>query len=151
MSGVWAFVISILVAGVLAVWMTVGAPSKWREYFGTPGGRKILAGIIVFVGAGLLAALMSAPAKAGDLKWFDYGEVYLGLDYTNRSPSPQCVGDPGGADERLTSNGGARVNIVSWPDDSFQANLKYTHHSCAVNTDRNTYDGMGVELVYRLW
>lgn len=130
--------------------------------------KGITAGIIGFVLFGLVIATAfgATPANAAELEkppdaaqvaktksesnveWFAFGKVYLGIDSTFKQ-SPQC--EPGDVSDRLTSNGGLIVNILQSKDKRFEFNSKYTHHSCAFNGDRNSYDAVGLSVEYRLW
>ncbi len=115
----------------------------------------VLSGIKIFAGvaitAGLVFALINpSQAHAADYKkgtWFAYGEGYVGLDHTKHT-SPQCVG---GSNDKVTSNGGIRINIYQSYDERFEFNSKYTHHSCAFAIDRNVYDAVGFEVTYKFW
>ncbi len=145
------FVLSIIITAVLAILFVFRTPSNAKSYFLTESGKKVLNGIVVFIVFGLFFALVfsnKASANEETGKFLAYGEVYLGMDYTGKI-SPQCYSD--GPDNRLTSNGGLRVNIFQSHDKRFEFNTKYTHHSCAFNADRESYDAIGIEFSYRLW
>ena len=133
------------------IWWVFGSFEAAINYFRTQKGRKVAQGILAFVGVAVLAVGLAQCASAGERgQWFAWGEVYLGIDRQMRGErSPQCMDD--GPDNRLTSNGGFRANIYQSGDGRMALNGKYTHHSCAFNTDRNLYDALGVELTYRLW
>lgn len=115
-----------------------------------PGAAK---GIGLFLGVAFTVALIASfiprahsESWKDDVQWFDYAEVYIGMDWTFEQ-SPQCRDD--GIDKYSTSNGGFRFNVMTL--NRFQWNAKYTHHSCAFNSDRNGYDGAGTEFVLRIW
>lgn len=139
----------------------IGDMKAVRVYFARPGGEKIFAGIVIFLTAGTIAAVASllirsmlpgevkAAETGSGIEMFAFAEVYMGLDYTVQKQAPSCRTD--GPNQQLTSNGGVRMNILQVDDGAFQLNSKYTHHSCVLNTDRFTYDGFGLEAVYRLW
>lgn len=76
--------------------------------------------------------------------WFQYTAVYAGLDYT-KDQSPQC--ETNTLDDRITSNIGVRQHIYSWGDVNLVGN--YTHHSCAIGADKNTYDAVGLQVEWR--
>lgn len=76
--------------------------------------------------------------------WFQYTAIYAGLDHTF-SQSPQC--EKSDIDDQLTSNLGIRQHIYSWGDVNLLAN--YTHHSCAIGIDRNSYDAAGLQVEWR--
>lgn len=44
-----------------------------------------------------------------------------------------------------------RMNVWESPSRNVRVNAKYTHHSCALNPDRNGYDGVGIEVVWTIW
>lgn len=110
---------------------------------------KISRGIVLFLGLGLLSAFVfAAPVRANSVDWFSSGKLYLGLDNTLET-SPLCYS--GEVSDRLTSHGGLIVNVLSSADGRFEFNAKYTHHSCAFNDDRESYDSVGLSVEQRLW
>jgi hypothetical protein len=147
MSSSMMFVVGILgiVAAIILYKFKFNA-KEIHDYFKTPTGLGILKGIVLVLILGLAMSVIAKEPEEG--KFFSYGDFYAGLDYTNKR-SPQCYG--GGVDDRTTSNVGFRVNIYESADSKFHLNSKYTHHSCALNIDRESYDAIGVELIYRLW
>ena len=44
-----------------------------------------------------------------------------------------------------------RIPIKQLPALAQTKDGKYTHHSCALNPDRNSYDALGVELEWCVW
>lgn len=149
MTDVIYFVVTVLGLLVLAMLIFIGPPSKVKEFFSTADGKQARHGIVFFIGVGLLAVLIvlfSDKAKAEDAKYFSYAELYIGADSTF-DVSPQC--NPGENSDRITSNGGVRVSMVRFQ--RFSLNAKYTHHSCAFNTDRFAYDAIGFEASFLLW
>ena len=141
--------IGLAAAALLAVFKK---PKHMINYFKTKEGKGVLFGIVAFIGAGaIIVFASSAMAKAHDYKtgsWFNYGEVFLGMDNTNKQ-SPQC--HDGNNSSRLTSNGGLRFNIYESGDERFSFNTKYTHHSCAFNSDNKSYDAIGLEASYKFF
>lgn len=123
--------------------------------FETPGAalrhlranRGPLKGILIFMGGftalAIAAFLIGGHARASEWRYFQFAEAYAGVEWPMVGISPQCVAD--GPDDKTTSNGGARLNLVEYRR-FLTVNAKYTHHSCAFNDDRNTYDAWGVEL-----
>lgn len=97
--------------------------------------------------------LKSYTAKAS---WLDtrYGHflnhayVFAGVDYT-RKVSPQCV--PGSMHDRLTSNMGMGLNMWQSPSRKVWLDLQWTHHSCVIGVDRNSYDGFGLRATWFPW
>ena len=80
--------------------------------------------------------------------WFNDATVFLGIDHTKKV-SPQCR--DGGFDDRSTSNLGMKLNVWESPSKNVRVNAKYTHHSCAINPDNRSYDGVGVEVEWKVW
>lgn len=119
--------------------------SALREYFSkTEGGDGALPGIALAVAVPLLLALaltfFYSQARAG-ISYVDHTIIYAGLDGTAKQ-SPQCRSD--GMNDRLTSNLGVKQHLIGYKDVSIYGS--YTHHSCAVNRDRNSYDGFGLQV-----
>jgi hypothetical protein len=83
-----------------------------------------------------------------DLTYLNYAEVYIGMDYTNKL-SPQC--HEGEYSDRLTSNGGAKLNLIRTESRRVEFNTIYTHHSCAYNRDREQYDAIGMQLTWKIF
>lgn len=147
------FMFGILILAIVSTSIVFRSPSSATSYFSTEKGKKALKGIVFFAIFGILMAFLfgfnQVKADEPTGKWLAYGEVFLGVDYTVKD-SPQCfIAD--GPNSHATSNGGIRVNIFQSADKRFEFNSKYTHHSCAFNSDRELYDAVGVELSYRLW
>lgn len=76
------------------------------------------------------------------------GDIFVGIDNASVT-SPQCFKE--GINNKLTSNLGAKLNLYTTEDNKMKTNLKYTHHSCVYNRDRNLYDAFGLELEYQLF
>ncbi len=127
-----------------------GSSKKAKEFWATSKGKNVRAGIVMFVGLGVALAFLTMPSKseAVELEYFQYGEVFLGVDNTFTS-SPQCKKDQ--HNERLTSNGGFRFNVLRTTNKKVEVNAKYQHHSCAFNQDDLKYDALGIEIVWKLW
>ena len=122
---------------------------KGLGFFKGREGRRALTSALLFVvilgGAVFLFGCQSAKAEDKG-EWFEYGKIYMGLDYT-RNISPQC--EDSGPSNRLTSNGGFEAGFYSFGD--FGSYVKYTHHSCAVSPDDKSYDALGFGIEYKLW
>lgn len=146
----WMFIIAIISILVGILWWQFRSVKKIIEFFKTKPGE--VKGMVLFILFGLIfvlgSFLFSCEAKADELKYFQYGYVYLGVDYTKRT-SPQC--EQGDNSDRLTSNGGLVFNILQSRDERFMLDAKYTHHSCVFNGDRFDYDAGGVYTAYRFW
>lgn len=151
---------SIVIALVLSV---VFGLLLWRigannivGYFKTKDGLGVLKGIILAPLVILLLALAlwmlpnNANAQYSNKygTWFNDASVFMGIDRTKKI-SPQC--ESGGYDEKSTSNMGIRANVWQSQSGNVRLNGKYTHHSCAINPDRNSYDALGVEVEWVVW
>lgn len=152
------FIGGLIIAAAVYLYAKFGSFEAIKQYLTeTEEGRGAFGGIIKFVAFGIIFVAVSlfatcsnnAEASEPEGTWFSYGEVYLGLEWPKNDPSPQCVVE--GPDSRGTSNGGIRLNVYRSADERFHAGLKYTHHSCSLNTDRNHYDAIGFELTYRFF
>ena len=104
---------------------------------------------IKFAGVFALVALVLGSLSGCTGKYMNYADAYVGLDIPNGT-SPQCR-DRGDIDDKTTSNLGLVGNVYESADTHFKTNLKYTHHSCAFNSDIRVYDAIGVELKYRIY
>lgn len=129
----------------------VGSPLKIIKYFKTDG-KGAGVGIAMFVGGASVLVIIASllfPAKAeADITWFNEAEIFIGLDQTKKL-SPMC--HEGKYSDRITSNGGVRMNVMRTTDSVVRVDVHYIHHSCAVNRDDRQYDAVGVQLVYRFW
>jgi len=153
-----SIIIIALVIIVAVFWQKKGPNEtvigKMKSYFKAPEGKEVLKGILMFCIAGAVFATIPRSCEAKEawhehLEYFEWAEVYMGMDHTI-SVSPQCRA--GLLNNKLTSNGGIRVNIMRSKDKNWNLNYKYTHHSCALNPDRNSYDtNWGIETTYRFW
>lgn len=116
--------------------------------------KKVENKTVLQAGGGIILAMLTAAffvfmigqvvAKEG--KWFDSGSVFVGIDY-HKDGSVFCQ-DTGVSGE-LNSNLGANIEVYSYGDHSLSGN--YTHHSCALNPDVNTYDGAGFKYEWKIW
>ena len=141
-SSSFQFIIALLV--LVAVWGLFALRNEdLKEYFSGRTGKGILKGIVIVLGLAVVIALVSGCQGT----YVNDASIYAGLDQTKKV-SPMCEAGP---DDRTTSNIGAPLTIFESDDSKFRANARYTHHSCAFNSDRNNYDAVGVELEYRVW
>jgi hypothetical protein len=140
------------IASVLAItllWVFKGKVLDIFKYFKENLG--VTKGVVIFTGAFILLAVLSLwvrEASASQLTYFNYGEVFIGADYTKKL-SPQCYS--GGRNDRLTSNGGVKVNLLRTQSRIVEVNSYYIHHSCFINEDREQYDAFGVQVTWKLW
>ncbi len=107
---------------------------------------KVLAWVVAII-------LLSAQAlQADEIKWFDGTYAYFGLDVTNGA-SNVCEGQSWTGDiadsDKLTSNMGVYQNLVT--SGRLNLQIRYTHHSCAINYDKPSYDAIGLIIEYRLF
>jgi hypothetical protein len=158
--GVLFFLALVLfVLGIYMIFVFYKSEIGFNEWL--KGGIAKGAGASAALGIGvtllfiLLASLLPNNANAQrsdmftDVKYLNYVDVYLGIDYT-KGTSPQCK--PSGVDDKGTSNLGFRVNLIEWQRMPLALNYKVTHHSCVLGKDTNGYDAFfGVELVYTPW
>jgi hypothetical protein len=140
------FILATLIFAVVLVFVVFKTPANVVGYFKTKEGLGVLKGIVLFILVGIV--LVFASKTFSEENWLTYGEVFLGVDNTF-AVSPNCLG--GGLNDRLTSNGGVRLNLYKSSDGKFEWNTQYTHHSCAFNVDREGYDAIGMQMSYKLW
>lgn len=145
MSGIKLFISSVIAIALLSIAIFVKRPT---QYFKSGEGKGVLFGIVAAIGVCTSIALFAFSLKSQALEYFKSGEVYLGLDATNKM-SPMCYA--GENSDRLTSNLGARFSLLKSNDGQASINFKYTHHSCAFNPDNRAYDALGLEAVYKIW
>ena len=84
-------------------------------------------------------------AEEPEVKWFTHTTLFAGVDYDPSSTF--CV--KGTGDDNLTSNFGLRQNLLKRGDVS--VTTTYTHHSCALNEDKPTYDAIGISVEWTFW
>ena len=101
-------------------------------------GSMLLAAFIVF--------MIGQVVKADESAWFDKGSVFIGIDYHNNG-SIFCQN--AGVSNEMNSNLGANIEVWRYGNHSFSGN--YTHHSCALNPDVNTYDSPGFKYEWKIF
>lgn len=138
-------VVFIIVCALL-VWR-LGSLSKAKKHLRAGGNMAKGVWIFVFIPLliGVAVYFIGGHARAGEWRYFQFVEVYAGLDWPTYGASVQCLSD--GPDNKTTSNGGVRINIAEWKRFA-EINAKYTHHSCAFNPDRNLVDALGFEFTF---
>lgn len=145
-------VMVIILLGLFVIIMNkVGySYSALKEYIKKVENKTILQASAGIIGAMLVAAfivfMFGQVVNAEEGKWLDTASVFVGIDYHNNG-SVFCQ-DIGVSDE-LNSNLGANIEVYSYGDHSISGN--YTHHSCAINPDVNTYDGVGFKYEWKIW
>ena len=147
-----------VVCGGLILWKI--GPKNLPGFLRTKDGKGVAKGVIlaplIIIAVALL--MFFAPSKSRaetkplDLSipgtFFNDASVFMGIDRTKKI-SPQCYS--GGYDDRSTSNMGFRVNVWQSPSKNVRLNAQYTHHSCALNPDRNSYDALGIQVEWLIW
>ena len=155
----FALFVGIIIAVVIAIVLLRVGPQNLPAFFKTKDGKgaiaSMLLGIGVIVVVGVLMALGNkAHAQTSTLldnrygHFFNYAYTFAGVDYT-RKVSPQCVA--GSQDDRLTSNMGFGLNVWESTSRRVSMDLQYTHHSCVIGVDRNSYDGLGLRVIWKPW
>lgn len=117
-----------------------------KNWYAAEGKKKS-----VFVGA---ATIILIPVLIGivlhtanaETKYFDGAKVFVGLDST---PVHNAFCQKTGASDRISSNMGFVQNIATTTD--FNIGMKYTHHSCAISPDVNTYDAIGIVIEWTIY
>lgn len=151
--------IVLIIAVVVAILLFRIGPKNLPSFFKTKDGKgaiaSMLLGIGVIVVVGVLMALGNkAHAQTNTIldnrfgHFFNYAYTFAGVDYT-RKVSPQCVA--GSQDDRLTSNMGFGLNLWESNSRRVSMDLQYTHHSCVIGVDRNSYDGLGLRVMWKPW
>lgn len=142
MSGNELFIGGVLATSLVLIAFRVKSPV---DYFRSRDGQGVAKGIVLAIGVSL-AFLFVPRCAAGE--WLTDVDLYFGLDHTNK-PSPQC--EDRGPDNRLTSNLGLRGTLYRVSDRTAWVGLQYTHHSCALSPDRESYDAIGITYTKRLF
>lgn len=153
------YVLVLIIAVVLGRIAYVGKKAGWNSvsdikayFWGSKEGKGILRGVVLGSLLLFFVGLLATSAKAQSIKvpgtFFNDASVYMALEQPKKV-SPQCMS--GGIDDRATSNLGARLNLWQSPSKDVRFNLQYTHHSCALNIDRNGYDAIGLQVEWFIW
>ena len=144
----------VLLVLVLTVIKPSGIPGWWHKD-GKGSIASATRAIVVVVAGGLALILLTGQRVQAqsvlDNKYghfFNHAYTFAGVDYA-RNVSPQCV--PDSTADHLTSNMGFGLNAWQSPSRRVHLDLVYTHHSCVFGRDRNSYDGLGLKVVWRPW
>ena len=153
----WIF--TIVMSGFLSslfvwTWIVKGSFDKAKEHWKTKqlfGDMKPLLWLPAL--AVLILTLIFSPDAAAEDKievtYLNWVEAEAGLDWqVGDIAFVQCVPNETDNLDKLGSNLGAKLNLIE-VDKSIQINTKYTHHSCAVETDHLVYDAVGLQIVWR--
>lgn len=136
------FIYALIFTGILVLaavgmaaysYIRYGQVQHWEDWV-----TAIAAAILV---SGVLAIMSpSAEADTGTLK---YTQVYFGLEYPVNGSHPACDRDG----DQITSNVGIDQNLIGYGP--IDVNATYRHHSCAVGSDREISDTLGVNAIIR--
>lgn len=150
-----AFFYSLIIALIaVAGFITFKRNGITLDYFKSGEGKGAIysAGLALVAIAGLALLIFLIPnnanAEPSGGTWFNDAGVYMGLDQA-RKVSPQCT--PDSADNKGTSNLGLWGNVWQSSDKTIRVNTRYTHHSCFIGKDRNGYDGLGINVEWKIW
>lgn len=174
MNNDWVLFTGVVIALVVLA-IGISAKFNWakiKSNFSGKRGKNIIVGIILALTFGLSVVWTDAAFgdevetdnfKFSDYKikdltffgvkgeWFPQASIYIGLDRTF-GQSPQCESEGSiGISDQQTSNIGLRGTFFRTESRRFSINGKYTHHSCAFNSDRNGYDAVGLEAEWVFW
>lgn len=155
-AAIFVAIILVVIVLVLMFGIDIKQLPAWAKTKDGKGAiASMLLGIGVIVVVGVLMALGNkAHAQTNTLldnrfgHFFNYAYTFAGVDYT-RKVSPQCV--DGSQDDRLTSNMGFGLNMWESKSRRVSMDLQYTHHSCVIGVDRNSYDGLGLRVTWKPW
>ena len=150
----------ILVVIALVIIFGIG-PKNVIQWAKSKAGKGAIAsmvlGVTVIVVAGILVTLATGLFNKShaqlvlDTRYGNFlnnAYVFAGIDHT-RKVSPQCVA--GSTQDKLTSNMGMGVNVWQSPSKRVHMDFQYTHHSCVLGVDRNSYDGVGLRVTWYPW
>jgi len=150
MNDVLIFISVMAVILLILFGIIIKKAGSLKDYIRKVENKTPLQAALGIMGAMLVAAfivfLFGQVVKAEESKWFDSGSVFIGIDY-HKDGSVFCQ-DIGVSDE-LNSNLGMNIEVYRYGNHSLSGN--YTHHSCALNPDVNTYDGAGFKYEWKIW
>ena len=122
------------------------------KFKNVPGGIYMTIAAAVIVGLCFLGLSRCASAEeSGELNYFSWAEMYVGLDRDNISDFCRDADPSVTKDKTTTSNLGFRLNLIEYKRKRLEYNFngKFTHHSCALNQDKPTYNAPGIEMTLR--
>jgi len=150
MNDVLIFISVMVVILLILFGIIIKRAGSLKDYIRKVENKTPLQAALGIMGAMLFAAfivfLFGQVVKAEESKWFDTGSVFIGIDYHNNG-SIFCQ-DIGVSNE-MNSNLGMSIEVYSYGDHSLSGN--YTHHSCALNPDVNTYDAAGFKYEWKIF
>lgn len=148
----------ILVVILIVITFGVKDIKSWvKSKVGKGALASMLLGVLVVVVVGTLVTFATGwfnkanAESALDTKYgyfMNNAYVFAGIDYTKKV-SPQCVA--GSTQDNLTSNMGMGLNVWQSPSRKVHVDIQWTHHSCVLGVDRNSYDGAGIRVTWYPW
>lgn len=141
---------SFLTALFIWSWVTLGSFKEAKLHWKSKklfGDMKALLWLPIVI----MLILNSVEASERDedkfITYFNWVEIDTGLEYQVGKPYVQCVEAETLLDQ-VGSNLGVTINIIEFTD-TIQINAKYTHHSCAVESDKDVADAIGLMMTWR--
>ena len=143
------FYVSLMGGVLFALYAITAATVGWNpktvmahlKSNGASGGIKAV--IIASILLGIILTVAYNKASASDeFRYLTHTTVFAGLDYDVKSTPVFCY--QGDVNDRLTSNVGIKQHLIGRGGIDILA--QYTHHSCALNKDKPTYDAVGVMI-----
>ena len=132
-------------------WFELGGYEKAREHWKRKQPLPDMTPLL-YIPAGImfvLALLFSQKADAAEYTYVQWLQVDAGLEWqVGDVPFTTCRETSDNNLDKLGSNLGAALNLINI-NDSIEINAKYTHHSCAVESDYKVYDAVGVQIGWR--
>lgn len=150
-AAIFATIILVVIALALVFGIGIKQLPAWAKSKAGKGALASMAlGVIVILAAGFLASKAQAQSVLDTRYGYFLNNAYVfaGIDHT-RKVSPQCV--PGSQSDRMTSNMGMGLNLWQSPSRRVLLDLQWTHHSCVLGVDRNSYDGAGIRVTWIPW
>lgn len=108
--------------------------------------RDIIVAVLLLGGISVILLFVVRCAEANEFGFYEGPTVFLGAQYNPRATvcfqDEQWAGDVGIYQPfwRTDFRGGEGRAVLTW-----------THHSCAFDADRRSYDGIGARMEWRLW
>lgn len=130
---------AFIIAGIVLMLAALTTRHHGWSWWKTQEGKRVAFGLFL---APLVALLI------GVIGGCTHVDVFAGLERT-KNLSPMC--DPGGADDRITSNHGVEACRVVSEDGRTRLCGVYRHHSCAISQDRESYDAFGLSVTRRIY
>lgn len=147
--------IIFVVLAILVFWKIKDFKNWWTNQDGKGATASAILGILVIVVGGVILSLVIGffqKASAADFggNYFNSAYAYAGVDHTFKV-SAQCKPGIEYADDRLTSNMGFGMNVFESNSKNVLVDVIYHHQSCVLGSDRNSYDGVGLQVKWVFW